>query len=160
MILDNHQADNVSRRILAACLFSVFRLSLQSPAQRAANVLWEEWFKVSQNIAGTHIHTQTTQSSGPIHRFETSQECKTALTSQFKTLCLYFCIFVFLSRHHFDQMSEGSQSTLCVQNLKVAVAVWLTTTKYRAKNFSNCLDYSSSWCFKVIYDEKKTKSND
>ena len=59
MILDNHQADNVSRRILAACLFSVFRLSLQSPAQRAANVLWEEWFKVSQNIAGTHIYVYT-----------------------------------------------------------------------------------------------------
>ena len=52
--------------------------------------------------------------------------CETALISQYWTLFLVFmllsfCIFVFLSRHHSDQMSEGfqmSEATLCVQILK------------------------------------------
>ena len=79
---------------------------------------------------------------------KTSQECKTALTSQywflflvfvFLSFCffdfLYFCIFVFLSlclsvilsRHHSDEMSDGSQVskvTLCVEILKWQ---WVTT---------------------------------
>ena len=54
---------------------------------------------------------------------KTSQECKTALTSQYWTLSLVFvfCLFVLLSRRHSDHISEGSQVskvTLCVKNLK------------------------------------------
>ena len=49
---------------------------------------------------------------------KSSQECKTALTSQHLTLFLLFA-FLYLSLFvHFDQMSEGSQAlkvTLCVQ---------------------------------------------
>ena len=40
---------------------------------------------------------------------EKLQECKSALTSQYETI---FMVFVFSSRHHSDQMSEGSQ--VCV----------------------------------------------
>ena len=56
--------------------------------------------------------------------WKTLQECKTVLTSQYYTIFfifVFFSPFVFLSRHHSDQMSEGSQLskvTLCVQILK------------------------------------------
>ena len=60
---------------------------------------------------------------------KTSQECETALMSQYQTLVLVFvfwyffsfCLSVFLSRLHPNQMSEGShvsKDTLCVEILK------------------------------------------
>ena len=68
-----------------------------------------------QNIA--NIFTNIVMSvTSHVDLQKTSQECKTALTSEYKTL---FC------RHHSDQMSEGSQGskvTLCVcPNYKVTV---------------------------------------
>ena len=65
-------------------------------------------------------------------KIKTSQECKTALTSQYKTL-----LFVFV--YHSDHMSEGSQVskvTLCVQILKwrslCQVSQSLTKGRYKA----------------------------
>ena len=51
--------------------------------------------------------------------WKTSQECETALTSQYMELS--FCVFGFLARHHSDQMSQGSEVsnvTTCVQTQK------------------------------------------
>ena len=90
--------------------------------------------------------------SSTVRISKTSQECKTALTSQYQTLffvffvflsfclfvflsfCLFvflsfclFCLFVFLSGHYSDQMTEGSQVlkvTLCVKILTWRSLTW------------------------------------
>ena len=82
----------------------------------------EEWSFRSWSIDNSRISFFLLNPSFAYWR-KTSQECETALTSQYQTfffifvflsfrilfLLFLFSFFVFLSRHYADQMSEGSQ---------------------------------------------------
>ena len=63
---------------------------------------------------------------------------------------LSFCLFVFLSSHHTDQMSEGSPVSKVSPNSNVAVSQSVTTKiRYRAARAAKNTTQSTFPCYKM-----------
>ena len=120
---------------------------LQKSSMLSEEMVWKMWIYFSKYFrplgskSALEKSTSYRTLTGEINKWskKTLQECEVALTSQYQILFLVFVfcllsfvylsflsfslfvLFAFLSGHHADQMSEGSEVskvTLCVEILK------------------------------------------